>query len=176
MKEKTVWFGEHRGIRFEVNSFESYDKDAYERSWTYYLWLIPEQFPESFRHNIKTDIYYSSFGTPFETYRGAIENLNWHSGLTWSSNETKPGHPFEQYKFGCDFQHLWDMHHVYTINSVKSEVEACIDSLHTLCPEIKPIEVVWNEFRKKFPGEGHFAERFDVNGNKVQSPKPEGDV
>lgn len=151
MKEKTVWFGEKRGIRFEINRFKHFDESAFKHGWTFYLWLYPEQFPKHLRKEISTRMYYTAYGTPIETCNTVIANLDWHGGLTWSSNESQPGQPFEQYKFGCDFQHLWDEGYYYELADVEREVDRCIESLYAWCPEIKSTELIWEEFRAKFP-------------------------
>lgn len=152
IREKTVWFGKKRGIRYEINRFKSFDPDAYKYSWTFYLWLSPDQFPESLRQEIKTETYYTAFGTPLEVCRTKIHDLNWHGGMTWSSDESRTAHPFKQFKFGCDFQHLWDMGKNYDLSDVDRACDECIESLYRWCPEIISEDKLWDDFRSKFPG------------------------
>lgn len=169
MKKKEIWFDEYRGIRFEINKFEATD---YASGWTFYLYLSPQQFPESVRDSLYPKLYFTQFGTPIEYYgygdEMPISQLDWHGGLTWSSNETKPGRPFESFKFGCDFQHLWDMHQTYSLDGVKKEVELCIDSLWLRFPELKTMDKLWDEFRAKFPGEKTEHRCFDVDAKPIE--------
>lgn len=170
MIEKTVWFGEKRGVRFEINRFKSFDESRFKHSWTFYLWLCPEQFPEHFRGEISTRMHFTAYGTPIETCDTAIANLEWHGGLTWSSNESRPGAPFEEYKFGCDFQHLWDQDCHYDLDDIEREVDICIESLYLWCPEIKAIASLWEDFRAKFPRDkvSGIAGRYDREGSEVR--------
>ena len=171
MREKTVWHGEKRGIRFEINRFKSYDPSAYKFGWSFYLWLSPNQFPADVRDQIKTDVYFTAFGTALEIHTGPIADLDWHGGMTWSSDESSPKHPFRQYKFGCDFQHLWDMHKDHELDDVEREVDKCIESLYQRWPDVKPVSAIWDGFRSKFPGAAAGDDRcFDINAKPIPYP------
>lgn len=38
-KPKAVWFGIHKGVRFEINKTTPVLPKYFTESWTYYLWL-----------------------------------------------------------------------------------------------------------------------------------------
>lgn len=168
LNHKEIWFDTYKGIRFEVNKFQPTPGLGHSSAWTYYIHFYAEQFPESFRPQIMPKVYYSSFGTPFSTYRGPLDNIEWHGGITWSSIENKSG-PFTSLKFGCDFQHLWDENRGYSLDDVVGEAKNTIDQLLEKFPEIRLSDDLWKEFRSKFPGdkEPTIYREFDVNGQAL---------
>lgn len=160
MKKKEIWWDSYRGIRFEVNKFEGMEKLD---SWTFYLHLAVEQFPEEMRAKVKPFFYYTAFGTPIESPReNPLENLDWHGGLTWISEERQ--RPFNGIKVGCDYQHLWDQGQIYSVDEVARDAKKCIDSLFDYIPTLLTEEKLWEIHRAKFPGEAAGDVRmFDEN-------------
>lgn len=167
MNHREIWHGEYKGIRFEINRYMQIGYRQ-EPCWTFYLHLYAEQFPESVREKVMTKTYFTQFGTKIETYNGPLNGLEWHGGLTWSSNETKPKSVFTCLKFGYDYQHLWDENKNYSLEYVEAEMKECIESLFKLFPEIKTTEQLWEEWRKKFPGKDTDHRWFDRNGQPVE--------
>ena len=151
MKYKEVWFDEYRGINFEVNKFEGSKALNHAQSWTFYLHIAVEQFPEEVRTKLMPYVYFTAFGTRIEVPRdNPLENLEWHGGMTWISVESEK--VFTSLKAGCDYQHLWDEGQYYSSEEVILDAKKCIDSLYAMFPALKTGEQIWEEFRKKFPG------------------------
>lgn len=180
LKHRDVWRGEYRDIHFEINRFESYDKTILDAGWTFYLYLMLETFPEDQREAMRPKYYFTAFGSPMEVPRdNPLENLKWHGGMTWISDESKKGSPFTQIKVGCDYQHLWDEHQFYSLEGIEREVKLCIDSLYEYRPPNRTPKQVWDEFRAKFPGDKAGDHRtFDIDGKPIDfygTPAPSGD-
>lgn len=170
LKARQVWSGIYKGIRFEINNYKTYEnKDG----WTFYLHLLLDMWPKEIADTMLPELYFTQFGTPIEScgYNNPLNNLVWHGGLTWLSNETKQGQPFRIIKAGCDYQHLWDENQYYCLSSVLEEVKECIDSLLKYIPPTKTSTEVWDEFRLKFPKENTEHRRFNIDG--AERPYPE---
>jgi hypothetical protein len=169
VKEKTIWFDQYKGITFEINRFAGYEHNGQKFGWTYYLHLLKEQFPIELQDKVLTKVYYMQFGSRIETYEGFLHDLEWHGGMTWSSNETSHDEPFTRLKFGCDFQHLWDNNIEYSLEGVLREVKECIDSLLNKVPTLKTRDELYEEFRKVFPGEKAGDQRhFNIKGEPIE--------
>lgn len=167
MKHKEIWWDEYRGIRFEINKFEGSESLNHHSSWTFYLHLALEQFPEKQRVKLKPFFYYTAFGTPIESSRdNPIANLEWHGGLTWISLDIRK--PFSYIKAGCDYQHFWDEGQFYSVDELVRDSKRCIDSLYEMFPEIKTEKEIWEIHRARFPGEKAGDIRmFDENLNPI---------
>lgn len=172
LKPRKIWHSEYRGIKYEINNYKmdlgphSYFENG---CWTYYLHLMVAMFPKEIQESLMPKLYYTQFGTPIECPRNnPLENLDWHGGITWLSNETKPGHPFVVLKVGCDYQHLWDEQKYYDLETIDRDARACIDSLHRQMPPSRTLEQVWDSFREKFPKDTTEHRQFDIDGKPIE--------
>ena len=168
MTHQEVWFGEYKGINWEIKKTELIGSPFGTEAWTFYLLLFKEMFPEAEWPTIMPKTYYTAWGTKIDHYRGSLSDLEWHGSITYSKNETTPGDPFTYLKFGCDYQHLYDQNINYDFDFVKREVEECIDSLLKKFPNLKLRKELSEEWSKKFPrGEAGEHRTFDINGKPI---------
>jgi hypothetical protein len=153
---------------FEINRFRFGETDHQDR-WTFYLYLALEQFPESLRDQMKTKVTFLTSGSRIETLPddSFINTLDWHCGITYAAKETKDETPLTLYKYGCDYQHLWDEGKLYSAKELEVDAKACIDSLYIRCPEIKSANKIWEEFKERFPKDSTYR-RFNFNGQPIE--------
>lgn len=169
LTERTIWTGRHRDINFELNKFPSVMSDQ-KHSWTHYIYVWDIMFPEEVREQLKTKVYYTSFGSRIEAEpdRGPLYDVEFHGGCTYYQvhRVTEYG---TLYKIGCDYQHYWDMGKNYSLAYVEREAKKTIDSLREHFPMLKTFEECYEEFRSKFPGKEHEGfGYFDVNGKELK--------
>lgn len=143
-KETEVWYGEHLGVRFEINHWVSPPNviEPNERQhWTYYLIIeldkIPEENnPESYWIKPIKDERFSM--TTYAYYKhDVIPNLDWHGGISWYSKEAGIDDTPRVIKIGCDYSHLWDEGMIYDLDLVKAEVRCSIEEFIRRVPKYK---------------------------------------
>jgi len=172
MRHKDVWHGTHREIAFEINRFKFSEEDKTDR-WTFYLHLSPEQFPESIRDAMQTEITFLTYGSRIESlpYESWVNSLEWHCGLTFAEEIIKKDFPFKMFKYGCDYQHYWDEGKYYCLKELEIDVKACIDSLYVRCGgEVKSRDKLWKEFQERFPKTSDHR-RFKFDGSPIEDSK-----
>jgi hypothetical protein len=135
-KDREVWLGVYRGVRFEINRFKGYRE---EPGWTHYIWIaIDEQLEPAIAEKFWLKPQVKSFspgGRPYlhhDYYDSIVASLEFHGGITYYSKEAGfEGEP-RVVKIGCDYQHLWDEGKHYSLADVESECRSTIDSLYAL--------------------------------------------
>lgn len=136
MKKRTEWSGNYRGIPFEINKFDTYEK---KDGWTFYIYLRESQFSEEdFQKLWLPPQKDEKFKRIWYSYSySIISDIKFHGGCTYY--DKLGGHDGEKrcVKVGCDYQHYWDEGHYYSDNSVENDAKEAIDSLYELFPNIK---------------------------------------
>lgn len=151
---REIYRQEYRGVTVEVSRHfqkdwrTEQDKDV----WCFYLFLAVEMFPEEFHVDLWQPIKFTDFGTPMQPYAECLQDLDWHSGMTWYSKESNDDFPFRSIKAGCDYNHLWDENCYYDAESVMRDAKRCVDSLFQKFPTLKINKILWDEHRAKFKG------------------------
>jgi hypothetical protein len=132
------WFGQHLGVRYEINNFKRQNLDGGESDyWTYYLFINLSKIPkenkikslwlrgEKTEYNRINYKYYKHF---------IINNIDFHGGCTWYSKEYGfDGHD-KIIKIGCDYQHSWDEGISYFIEEVSRDAKNSIDKFINFIP------------------------------------------
>lgn len=144
IKEKSLkrWFGDYKGVDFEINNLTSSPNDIYpsgETHWTYYLHLrlngIPEENdPDSYwleRKKNGTYRYYAYYK------HSVMSDLDWHGGITWYSKERGFDGEERVIKIGCDYSHLWDEGYYHDLEDVKNDCKRTIERFLEKVPNYK---------------------------------------
>lgn len=140
IKEHNIkkWFGQHLGVDFEINNWtrEFDGKD----SWTYYLLIHLDRIPKKYNPKsfwIKGEK--QDYGWVWYKYHEhpIISEIKFHHGITWYSKEGGHDGAAKIIKIGCDYSHLWDEGHTYTLDVVKNDVIKTIESFLELIPDYK---------------------------------------
>lgn len=138
LRENRRFSGKYRDIHFEIQRFKSYDKESFEYSWTFYLYIdlgmIPTELRERFWLEPKYETKFSENLSMFPMYdydsEPLISDLEWPGGCTYYSKETSVDHKNRIVKIGCDYQHSWDVGKRYDQHIILFDVKNCIDNLY----------------------------------------------
>lgn len=163
-KERTIFSGSYRGIVFEFTKFPSNGLSGRDNDWCHYVYLYDTQVKQSIE---LPKLYFTSFGTQLSREPSWVHNLEFHGGCTYCEIERKD-HLGTLLKIGCDYQHYWDEGRDYSDKFVYSEVKRTIDSMYGYFGDIKTVESLHKDFRGKFPGQGSFGIKFDVQGHPIE--------
>ena len=133
----TRWDGNYRGVYFRISTHRLSEKSDPEwpeltkDNWAFYIYLIERQCPVDYWEAIWLEPKRERGGwLNYPYYACPLADLEWHCGMTWYSKENGPDEEFGIVKAGCDYGHLWDEGYTYSVEGIKREVMACIDSLH----------------------------------------------
>jgi hypothetical protein len=142
LKGTTTWKGSHHGIGYLLSHHGHRRGDEYEHAapypgtWCYYL-LIPEQMlPHRWQ-----DFACIRSDSGFEQAGPAWDNVNFNSGITWSSSEPywdrKTARQWDASKVGCDYAHLWHCERGYldTFSSVEFDAKRTVESFIEAAPD-----------------------------------------
>lgn len=139
---KEVWFGNHAGVRFEINHWISPANsiEPYERHmWTYYIFIhikrIPNQYnPNSYWLTGKKNgrhVHYDYYKHP------VLRNIDFHYGCTWYSKEHGFDNAERIIKVGCDYMHYGDEGMRYSLDDIVSDVKNTIEDFRNRVGEYK---------------------------------------
>lgn len=129
------WFGEHDGVKYEIDNWER-EYDGYD-CWTYYIYLFIGRIPKDYKsfwlrgRRSGSMIVYNYYKHPI------INELDFHGGCTWYSKESGFDGDRKTIKIGCDYSHLWDENRYYTLESVPDDVLRTIEKFRELVPDYK---------------------------------------
>jgi len=146
MEYKEVWYGEQRGVRWEVIRWKLGDKFR----WNYYLFIPIGQIPDESKKAmiLKARRWQASEDCPVHVmfnYGGMpiIDDLDWHGGLTFYEKEFDSMRQLTGIKLGCDYAHLFDEDRSYTHGQIMEDCFRTIDKLWELVPNLK-MRCQWN--------------------------------
>ncbi len=147
--DRELYHDEHRGIRIEVS--RHFRKGGFNPGgvWCFYLHLLVEQFPEALHPNLVQAKKTSDYGSVHQPYAECLEDLDWHSGMTFYEVSHVAG-PFRTIKAGCDYDHYWDEGRDYCAEGVMADAKRCVDSLWTSFPALKTAAEIWDAYYKPF--------------------------
>jgi len=129
------WFGEYKGLRFEINNFTNKGIDSLgirpSECWTYYLLINLNRVASS-------EVSKSLWIEPSKDYKDRvfyrysdvdeINNIDFHGGCTFYSKVSGFDGSDKVVKIGCDYQHLWDEGIIYSYDDVLNDVKNSINS------------------------------------------------
>jgi hypothetical protein len=144
LSKRVVYNGTYRGVSFEIINWqiEGYiygNKDC----WNFYLyiglgripnselaetlWLEPK--PNDLLKHATYDYYNCKL----------INDIEFQGGCTYYSKEGNVDTPKENrtVKIGCDYQHIWNEGHSYTLDDIIRDTKAAIDSFKDIVPDYK---------------------------------------
>lgn len=144
---------EYKGITIEVSRHfqKNWRTEEDQDVWCFYLQLAVEMFPPEYHEDLWQPHDMSDFGSPMQPYAQCLQDLEWHSGMTYYEKTSPHDFPFRAIKAGCDYNHLWDENQHYDADAVMRDAKNCVDSLFEQFPKLKTNKEIWEEHRMKFP-------------------------
>lgn len=141
------WFGEYRGVLWEVRQAPPEDWDDGRQHelyptgyWWYYISLVEPQFPEEVRPRVWIDPEPAGeiLKRPhWRLHDHFLAELEWHGGLTYYCKHGGHGVLHRRIEGGCDYRHVWDEGRCYTFAEVHRDACRTIDSLWESIPNLR---------------------------------------
>ena len=123
-REIKLYTGNYNGIPYEI---------ANAGHWTFYLFLIEDQMPETFEKLWLPGEKFNMGGPDRIIYRydenDIIMSLDWHCGCTYYSKVSGFDGDTRVIKVGCDYNHYGDEYKSYTLSDVEQDLKECVESL-----------------------------------------------
>lgn len=131
-KKIEVYAGTHLGVNYEIRHW------CFSNGmpvWNFYILFIEDQFPDIFDSLWKLRGEKVKIGNKetkhiyYKYNKTIVGNMKWHGDCTFFEKVSGFDGAPKVVKAGCDYAHLFDEDHRYTLADVELEVIDCIEDL-----------------------------------------------